>query len=271
MRERPRRRRTLNGVSEPFKPWSPRLWGAHAIALVCLAATVGLGVWQLDVWRAHRDAEAADLTNAAPLALAEVMGPDDPFPGRSVGQPVTVAGTWVPGGTVYISGREHDGAEGYWVVTPVAVGGPGQAAIPVVRGWVADVADAPAAPSGAADLVGWLQPTEGTGEMDDDASDDVLPQLRTADVIQHVDQDLYGAYAVARDREAGLAPASLEQLPDAGTFTGLRNFLYGLEWWVFGGFVVFVWWRYVRDVTTGRDASRAAAPDEQADAVPSGT
>ena len=32
----------------------------------------------------------------------------------------------------------------------------------------------------------------------------------------------------------------------------MRNLLYALEWWVFGGFAVFIWWRYVRDVTTAR-------------------
>ena len=74
------------------------------------------------------------------------------------------------------------------------------------------------------------------------------------------------AYVVDQARESGLQPATLSQLPDAGTLTGLRNFLYGLEWWVFGGFAVFLWWRYVQEVTT-------AAPENEAqeDAVPSGS
>jgi hypothetical protein len=97
--------------------------------------------------------------------------------------------------------------------------------------------------------VAWLQPPEGTGEADDDPSDDVLPQLRIADVIQHVDQDLYGAYGVAEDPEPGLEPASLEQLPDVGAFTGLRNLLYAIEWWFFGAFAAFLWWRWVTEAT----------------------
>jgi hypothetical protein len=94
-------------------------------------------------------------------------------------------------------------------------------------------------------LVGWLQPSEGTGASDDDPSDDVLPQLRVADLVQRVDQDLYGGYAVAREGVAGLPAGDLEQLPDAGRFTAVRNLLYGVEWWVFGGFVVFMWWRWM--------------------------
>ena len=73
----------------------------------------------------------------------------------------------------------------------------------------------------------------------------MLPQLRTADVIQHVDQDLYGAYGVLEEPESGLAPATLDQLPEASAFTGIRNLLYAFEWWVFGAFAAFIWWRWV--------------------------
>ncbi len=238
--------------------WSPRLWGAHAVGVLLLLAAVGLGMWQFGAWQAQREAEARDITNAAPVPLADVFGPDDSFPGLAVGQPVTLTGTWVSDGTVYV---ERD--SGYWVVTPVAVGGEGQPAIPVVRG----TSTTPSAParSGEVTLTGWLQPGEGAqGVADDDPSDDVLPLLRIADVIQHVDQDLYGGYVISQEPETGLAAATIEQRPKSGNFTGLRNFLYGVEWWVFGGFAIFMWWRYVQDV---RQGTRAVA--EQHDDVPS--
>ncbi|GCD90199.1 SURF1 family protein [Nocardioides sp. LS1] len=244
---------------------APRYWAMHLLALVLTAAAVGLGVWQYDAWSTRRAAEAADLTRVEPLPLRSVIGPDDPFPGNRVGQPVILGGQWVPDGTVYVSGREHDGRTGYWVVTPLAIGAADASAIPVVRGWVADPADAPAAPTGHGELVGWLQPPEGTGQGDTDPTDDVLPQLRIADVIQHVHQDLYGAYAVVateaapgkwpigaaatNDGTAGLEPATLEQLPDASTFTAVRNLLYAIEWWFFAGFALFVWVRWMRDET----------------------
>ncbi|WP_284532936.1 SURF1 family protein [Nocardioides sp. T2.26MG-1] len=242
---------------------APRYWGAHLLAVVLVAAAVGLGFWQLGAWQEHRRAQAADLTHAAPLPLADVMGPDDPFPGNRVGQPVAVTGTWVPDGTVYVSGREHEGHDGYWVVTPLAVGSAGDsdaAALPVVRGWVADPADAPDPPTGTADLEAWLQPPQGTGQVDDDPGDDVLPQLRIADVIQHVDQDLYGAYGVAETPGAGLEPATLDQLPPVAALTGLRNLLYAIEWWFFGGFAVFIWWRWVRDLE-GEETAAGDSPE----------
>ena len=176
---------------------APRFWALHLVALLCAGAAGWLGVWQYDAWQTRRSYEATDLTLVQPVGLRSVIGPDDPFPGDKVGQPVVLDGTWVPRGTVYVSGREHDGHDGYWVVTPLAVGGVDAPALPVVRGWVAGPGDAPGPPSGAGDVVAWLQAPEGTGETDADPSDDVLPQLRVADVIQHVDQDLYGAYGVA--------------------------------------------------------------------------
>jgi surfeit locus 1 family protein len=101
--------------------------------------------------------------------------------------------------------------------------------------------------TGEADVTGWLQPPEGTGAVDDDPDDDVVPQLRIADAVQRVDVDLYGAYLVARDPAPDLTAAGLDQLPEVGTFTALKNLLYAVEWWVFGAFAAFIWWRWVRD------------------------
>ena len=160
-----------------------------------------------------------------------------------------------------MSNREHAGREGYWVVTPLAVDGADGAALPIVRGWTADPADAPAPPTGDATLEGWLQPPQGTGQVDDDPTDDVLPQLRIADLIQHVDQDLYGAYAVAQTPGQGLDPATLDQLPPVAALTGLRNLLYAIEWWFFGAFAAFIWWRWVRDVESGADEDHTPGAD----------
>ncbi|UMG94175.1 SURF1 family protein [Nocardioides sp. TF02-7] len=244
--------------------WSPRLWGAHLLALVCVGIAVGMGAWQYDAWEARRAAERVDLTTAAPVPLTDVLGPDDPFPGNDVGRPVTAEGRWLPEGTVLVSGRERDGREGSWVVTPMTVGGPEEPAVPVVRGWLpgADPADAPPPPTGAADVAGWLQPGEGTGAADDDPTDDVLPQLRIADLVQRVDQDMYGAYVVLEEPEAGLGAATLDQLPPAGAFTAWRNFAYAIEWWLFAAFAAFIWWRYVRDATSRPAADEAAEPAE---------
>lgn len=261
--------------------WSRRLWPAHLLLLLALAATLLLGRWQLGSWQAHREAQSRDLTHLAPVPLDDLLGPDAPFDGRTTGRPVEVSGTWIPSATLYIEGREHDGTTGVWVVTPVSVPrtagtGPASSAIPVVRGWAPTPDDAPPAPSGTTTLVGWLQPGEGTLEADTDPGDDLLPQLRLADVVQHVEEDLYSGYVIETSDGAakvartntgadGLAQADLAALPQSQNFTGLRNLLYALQWFFTAGFAVVVWRRHVRDTLTG---GLDGAPDEAPDAAP---
>ena len=219
-----------------------------AIVLVMVAA--GLGWWQLEAWQDRRSAEARDLTQLDPVPLVDVMGPDDPFPGREVGRPVTIEGQWLRDGAFFVSGRLLEGRDGFWVVVPLAVGDESDPAIPVVLGWTEEVGSTSDAtlPTGRGAVTGWLQPPDGNGAFDEDPDDDVVPQLRTADAIQRVDNDLYSAYAVSTEPTGGLSPASLDELPQASRFTALRNLLYALEWWVFGAFAAFVWWRWVQDL-----------------------
>jgi cytochrome oxidase assembly protein ShyY1 len=255
---------------------APRLLGLHVLAVLATTAAVLLGIWQYDAWGSRREDQAASLADAPAKALAAVMSADDPFPGKAVGQPVRLAGRWLPRSTVYVADRDLGGRTGVWAVTPVEVCAgptscPGAPAMLVVRGWAPTLADVPPAPTGAVDVTGWLQPGEGSGLTDPDPTDDVLPEMRIADAIQHVDQDLYGGYVIARSTtrsasgvEAGLSQVTPASLPKAETFTALRNLLYAFEWWVFGGFAVYIWWRWCRDELERRRIEEEG-PDEPAD------
>jgi hypothetical protein len=96
-------------------------------------------------------------------------------------------------------------------------------------------------------VTGWLQRGEGSGTTAPNPADDLIPEMRVADAIQHVDQDLYGGYVLARRPTPGLVAVTPASLPKPPTFTAVRNLLYAVEWWVFGGFAVFLWWRWCRD------------------------
>jgi cytochrome oxidase assembly protein ShyY1 len=221
---------------------APRSWWAHLLMVVAVSAAVLLGLWQLHVWSASREAEARDLSNAKPMPLAQVMTGDSAFPGHYLGQPVTFRGDWVPRGTVYVSDRDLDGKRGYWVVTPVQVGG---SAMPVVRGW-SPKPDAPR-PTGQVQVDGWLQASEGSGAVDDDPHDDVIAEMRIPSIVEHVDTDLYSAYVVDRVPTDGLAAVPPDSVPEISSSTSLRNLLYALQWWVFGGFALYIWVRWCRD------------------------
>ncbi|MDX6302646.1 MAG: hypothetical protein QOF53_3860 [Nocardioidaceae bacterium] len=232
----------------------------HALAVVATVAAVLLGLWQYGVWQHGRDDKTASRIDARPVPLRSVLSPDGLFPTDGVGQPVQLTGRWLPRSTLYVSGQELRGRRGVWAVTPVAVCDPKDraacsrgSAILVVRGWASSVRTAPAAPSGPVDLNGWLQPGEGSGATDPNPRDDVIPQLQVAAAIQHVDQDLYGGYVISRKTvpaTGNLSAVSPPALPKPSVFTALRNLLYAGEWWVFGGFAVFLWTRWCRDEVT---------------------
>jgi surfeit locus 1 family protein len=251
--------------------------GLHALAVVALAAAVVLGLWQYGVWQHHRADQSAALVHAAPKPLDSVLTADEAFPNGAVGRPVRLTGRWLPGSTLYVAGRVHHGRHGVWAVTPVAVcrsdASCGRApAVLVVRGWAASVRDAPAPPSGPVRVTGWLQPGESADVVDPHPGDDVLPQLQVAAAVQHVPRDLYGGYVIAKtvvstgsttrgdgsttrgdgstsrgEGGSALAPVRPPSPPKPTVFTSVRNFLYALEWWVFGGFAVYLWWRWCRD------------------------
>jgi len=245
----------------------------HAAGIFAVAATAWLGQWQLDAWQEHRRDRTAELADAPPRPLREVIGADDPFPADGAGRPVETMGRWRPDATVLVSDRLRDGTRGYWMVTPLAtcgsVGAAGSgpeacdhaSALPVVLGWTPRTADAPPPPRGRATVVGWLQPGEtGDGTTDPDPADDVLPAVRIGELAQRLDEDLYSGYLIldapaeVRGTLAAVTPGSL---PKPSSFTALRNLLYGVQWWVFGLFAVFLWWRWARD-----EVQRATAPDD---------
>lgn len=233
----------------------PSMFLLHIPAIAAIIAAVLLGRWQYSAWQDHRQDTASELAEAEPLPLAHVLGPDQPFPGSGVGQPVTFDGSWLPETTVYIANKEHDGRTGYWQVTSLATCGTAAmdcaepAAMPVVLGWTPEPSGH-LPPRGDVSATGWLQPGEAAGETDADPQDDVLPTLRIAELLQRSDRDLYGGYVILEEPSAArgaLTPVTPASLPDPPTFTALRNLLYGVEWWLFAGCAAFLWWRWTRD------------------------
>lgn len=235
---------------------APRMLVLHAVATVAVVAAVLLGHWQYAVWQDGRDDRSAARADARPVPLEEVMSPDEAFPRTAVGTPVTLSGRWLPASTLYVADRSLRGRTGVWAVTPVAVCA-GEAAacgtapaMLVVRGWAPSVDDAPPVPDGRVRVTGWLQPGEDSAGPDPDTGDDLLPELRVADALQRVDQDLYGGYVIARattPAQRGLSALTPAALPQPSAFTSVRNLLYALEWWFFGAFAVYVWGRWCRD------------------------
>ena len=99
----------------------PGYWGAHLLALVLVGAAALARALAARRLADPAGREATDLDGGRrPSRSPRCFGPDDPFPGDRIGQPVDVVGTWLPEETVYVSGRTGGptDADGVWVGDP---------------------------------------------------------------------------------------------------------------------------------------------------------
>lgn len=261
----------------------PRWLGLAVVVGVLVAAFVQLGRWQLDVARDDAQREAVQAAAERPVVdLATVFAPHADFPRDGSGQRLRATGRYDGAHQVLVADRRLDGVEGWWVLVPLLVDGSG-ARIPVVRGFVASVASAPPAPSTALTLVGSLAPSEsprvaraplGPGEV---AAVDVPALLNVwgGEVYNgflFALSEMPDPADVSADGSAAGGPG-MRRVPPPQPSAGLaaRNAAYAVQWWAFAAFVVWMWWKMVRDDhrrsgspaaagVPGHDTSDAGAP-----------
>ena len=105
-----------------------------------------------------------------------------------------------------------------------------------------------------------LEPSEGSGAPFD-PSDRTIGTLPCPRSPTSCPVDLFSGFAITRRRRAR-RPAPVEPPePDVSWTTGLRNLAYALQWWVFGAFAVFMWWRMATENVAMRRAEAAAETD----------
>lgn len=174
------------------------------------------------------------------------------------------------GKQLLVPGRELDGRNGYYVLTLLRTDG--GKALPVVRGWLpgtADAAKAPAAPSGRVTVTGALQASEQPGENGVSAQGG-LPAGQTSAIsaaylVNLVSYDVYDAWVTLNTGDAGMKAVPAAAAPDTGlNLKAFQNLGYTGEWFVFAGFVVFMWFRLIRrEVEFIRDAELGLLPEPE--------
>jgi cytochrome oxidase assembly protein ShyY1 len=240
----------------------PKWLGLLAVVLVAGVACVQLGLWQLNVARDKGLAEALRKAHEArPVLLDTVVRPHQPFPNEQSNRAVTAVGEYAADDQFLVGPRRLDGTSGYWVVTPMVVAESG-ARVPVVRGFVAESGGKPvvppiAPPTGTVSVDGTLAPGESTAAAPSGAPGWPKPALGSVDMAVLVNDwsgQVYNAFVFAQTEKsatgAGIrVPDDLTRVPPPEVTGGLkwRNAAYALQWWVFAGFALFMWFRMVRD------------------------
>lgn len=232
------------------------------LALVAATVFVLLSRWQFQAAETNAPPPRSQTENAVPLTSH--LRPGEPLTAAAADQVVTARGEFLPGTDVLVGPRLSEGREGWWTVTAFRVAdAPGAQTIPVVRGWsaAADVVDP--APAGEVTVAGRLLPPDGPLPRSDDAGDTAgrpaYATLSPGQLVNVWDVPSYAAYVAAfavtdaagaevgaRAAEGGLEPVWVAPQPEETQVIWL-NVFYGVEWVLFAGFALFLWWRFVRD------------------------
>lgn len=242
----------------------PKWIAALVFALAVAAAFVLLSQWQFSR-SLEKDVAPPSVTEQV-QPLHDIMDPGEPMLGSAEGQLVTAQGQFDPSKQVLVPSRLQDGVEGYWVVTAFAVDGAvppvGTAAtkevvIPVARGWTASSDNVPTAPAGHLSIEGRLLNSEGP-ELAQDLPEGQVKALSSAELTNIWSVSTYAAFIVshsevldgkdvgAADQAQGLAPITVTATDQNDKINWL-NIFYSVEWVLFAGFAVFLWWRLVAD------------------------
>ncbi|MGW3507389.1 SURF1 family protein [Streptomyces sp. NPDC000994] len=253
---------------------TPRWWGINVFVLLAIPFCVFMGSWQLSRFEArvqdHRTAteQAASYREEAPRPLDRLL----PVDKRTSGMQTTATGRYAD--QLLVPDRELDGKPGYYVLTLLRTDS--GKALPVVRGWLPgtpDPARVPAPPAGEVTVTGALQASETPGDNGVSARGG-LPSGQTAAIsaaslVNLVPYRVYDAWVTLNHAAPGMTAVPAKAPDNTGLdLKAFQNLGYTGEWFVFAGFVVFMWFRLVRrEVEALRDAELGLAPAE-ADEAP---
>ncbi|MCU1516585.1 MAG: hypothetical protein JWQ75_1306 [Pseudarthrobacter sp.] len=233
-------------------------------AIAVSGVFVLLSQWQFG--RSTQPEIPANPATETAQALTGTLQPGEFFHGSVADQMVTAEGSYDPAKQILIPGRLYNGESGYWVVDAFAVegapvlsgaGASPETWIPVARGWVADPAEAADPPSGPIELTGRLLPSEAP-VPETAPGPGLATAVSVAELINYWGVSSYpgfvaataeisgGADVGAAATDSALKPLRIGPQPPAQQINWL-NLFYSLEWVVFAGFALFIWWRLVKD------------------------
>lgn len=243
----------------------PRWLLALLLALIVAAFFAWLGQWQISNAIRADDFVSAEFESARPLT--DLAAPAEPVSEAAGGAVVTTEGSLRADDLQIIAPRENQGEVGAWVVAHLVSTVDGAPAnLAVALGWAPSIAEAERMIEGAAmipqleeaiEIEGRLMPPEGAltprGDEDPLQMQSMVPAY-VLNLWSGVEGPTYSGYLVLHPTgaaEALIDAAGLQAIdsvpPKPPEAVNWLNVFYAIEWVVFAGFAVFMWYRLVRD------------------------
>ena len=250
----------------------PKWIGVLLLVLIVAAVFAWLGRWQLE--RAVDDSRVVGPDTELAVPLAEIAEPQRGVTEAIAWRRVEVELGYVAGDTVVLHDRLNDGPERGSTVVAHAVTIDG-ISLAVALGWTADPAIAEEARATldegmmiqALELVdGRYLPSESPQQSDFTAG--VRSALAVPELINlwaTPPDEVYGGYLAldAPPTWAGQLEAIDAPMPAREIEVNMLNIFYGIEWAIFSGAAIFLWWRLVRDDQLRQQAAAASGPDHE--------
>lgn len=217
-----------------------------------------------------------------PLSRATVQLDDLSRPGTaavsgsSLARSVRATGTYDGQRTYVVLERTETGSQP-WSMTPLLL--PDGSVIPVVHGRLAALADATdvVVPRGTVEVTGRLQASQSPGVPGSataggsDPAAGVLSGVSTSELAGLVDQPIRPGFVLASSQTPavnGVEPLTVDTVVVPPRGVRVQNVLYTLQWSLFSAFVVFVYWRLMRDAWRDHNASPSQPNEPPAGADP---
>ena len=249
---------------------TPRWWAINVLALLAVPVCVFMGSWQLSRFedRVQDHRTATEQATAAKKEAARPLASLLPVDKATSGKRATATGHY--GRQLLVPDRELNDRDGYYVLTMLRTDG--GKALPVVRGWLPGTASAtakaPAAPTGEVTVTGALQASETPGDNGASAAGGLpagqVGAISAASLVNLVPYDVYDAWVTLDRADSGMTAVPASAPDDSGLdLRAFQNLGYTGEWFVFAGFVVFMWFRLLRrEAEFQRDAALGILPDD---------
>lgn len=255
----------------PVTFWSiaraPKWIAGLVLALAVAAGFAALGQWQIG--RAVENAVASGPDTERALPLTRVDRPQTGVTGEEAGRMVTVSGRFDPSDSALVSGRYRVGTQdgvggrvGWWAVSRLR--SESGASLVVALGWAPTRAAAEAAiarlSTADVELRGRYSPSESPDE--DDPARPARTVVSVAALLNEWPDpgSYYGGYLISSTGLGGLERI-VAPPPEQQSQLSLLNVFYAVEWAIFAGFAVYLWYRLVKDAVERAEESERPVPD----------
>jgi surfeit locus 1 family protein len=252
-------------LSAPTSFWSrfwttartPRWIAALLLSLGVAASFAALGQWQLD--RSIENVQVVEIDTETAVPLEQIAEPGSGVTDAQQGRTVTVTGELVPGDFVVLSDRDNGGGErGFWLVGHLVTDD--GISLAVALGWSAEHPAIEHAAPEHSEWVGRYLPSEAPQSSDFEAEEHSALSVPDLINLWADPGPVYGGYLVLAEPVPTLDPIRADAPERAVTLNWL-NVFYAIEWVLFAGFAIYLWYRLVRDVV--ERAEEAASPQRR--------